>query len=943
MAEVTVEEKLYPPIISGKLPAFYQDGGTAIIAVPFSMNRAVNISDVEEVVLKIKTVQSNTEIRELYSSNFANNIAIFEWPGFNPETGLNSDLKKIKIGQYLKVQMAYRKSTNHVIGYFSTVGVIKYTTKPSVYIEGLGGDNANQIGAFRSNYIGVYEPSGDKSERPYSYCFSLYDLHGELVETSGWLLHNTKVNTSYSESLSLDKATDEYSFNTAVNVNTEYFIQYNVRTINDMEISSPLYTCIEHDIGQPEFFVNINAENVFEDGYIKVYFSMQDGYTNLTAEQLRRKYHTPNVVENEVSAFVYDVTNTTMIAGPFVKVSIADNPVSVEVCRAEKTDNYQSWRVMQRVYFSSYEYAIDSWEFKDFTIEQGVSYKYCFRQYNKDGVQSSREVSNEVFADFEDMFLWDGEKQLKIRFNPKVSSFKTNRLESKMDTIGSRYPFIFRNGIVEYKEFPIAGLISYLTDNNELFLHHQEDLNIILGNHASRSQTPAGFERYTPVNPALSQETYRPNTYYFQQNGKYVLAYFDSFNDYDVGTVFYTREIVYRDTSYETTQTLDSVGYNMRAERRFKLKILDWLGNGKIKMFKSPAEGNYLVRLLNISLTPEDKLGRMLHNFTATAYEVEEFNYNNLVSLGFLNTVDSTKTMVDMKTVKFADIIAAASVNTFRTGSLPVNLSTIYEYARIETSPNGEGGAGFYVRIGTNSSDNKVYVQPGFILQAAGTDLPNIYFCIEDNLDLIQNLDPFGSEVTLANVTKDQAYTLVGDAQLTYRFYNQEIAIGEFQNITNVYLTNTIKTLVGPITATFNSTTSEESREVIKFFVLNFKEKDIRELIRTGSSGNYTYKDRLTNTTVTNFDELTIYIVYTNNNDTLTEVGAYIVSNGSLSTIGSSQNISTVVQLTVPGGIIMNYSTPPVINTTQFLYNSITMGNGVYLECAYQEKVILKR
>jgi len=34
-----------------------------------------------------------------------------------------------------------------------------------------------------------------------------------------------------------------------------------------------------------------------------------------------------------------------------------------------------------------------------------------------------------VFADFEDMFLWDGKRQIRIRYNPKVSSFKTNHLE----------------------------------------------------------------------------------------------------------------------------------------------------------------------------------------------------------------------------------------------------------------------------------------------------------------------------------------------------------------------------------------------------------------------------------------------------------------------------------------------------------------------------------
>jgi hypothetical protein len=68
------------------------------------------------------------------------------------------------------------------------------------------------------------------------------------------------------------------------------------------------------------------------------------------------------------------------------------------------------------------------------------------------------------------MFLSDGERQLRIRFNPKISSFKTTLLETKMDTIGGKYPFFFRNGNVGYKEFPISGLISMLMDESEEFI-----------------------------------------------------------------------------------------------------------------------------------------------------------------------------------------------------------------------------------------------------------------------------------------------------------------------------------------------------------------------------------------------------------------------------------------------------------------------------------------
>jgi hypothetical protein len=36
--------------------------------------------------------------------------------------------------------------------------------------------------------------------------------------------------------------------------------------------------------------------------------------------------------------------------------------------------------------------------------------------------------------------------------------------------MGGQYPFIFRNGSVNYKEFSISGLLSYLSDEKELFM-----------------------------------------------------------------------------------------------------------------------------------------------------------------------------------------------------------------------------------------------------------------------------------------------------------------------------------------------------------------------------------------------------------------------------------------------------------------------------------------
>jgi hypothetical protein len=75
---------------------------------------------------------------------------------------------------------------------------------------------------------------------------------------------------------------------------------------------------------------------------------------------------------------------------------------------------------------------------------------------------------------------------------------------------------------------------------------------------------------------------------------------------------------------------------NFRREREFKHAALEWLTNGKPKLFRSPGEGSFIVRLMNTSLTPNDTLGRMIHSFSCTAYEVDDFTFGNLRKYGIL-------------------------------------------------------------------------------------------------------------------------------------------------------------------------------------------------------------------------------------------------------------------------------------------------------------------
>ena len=43
---------------------------------------------------------------------------------------------------------------------------------------------------------------------------------------------------------------------------------------------------------------------------------------------------------------------------------------------------------------------------------------------------------------------------------------------------------------------------------------------------------------------------------------------------------------------------------------------------------------------MNNSLTPEEALGRMLYNFSATASEIMEYNWDNLLKYQFVDIVE---------------------------------------------------------------------------------------------------------------------------------------------------------------------------------------------------------------------------------------------------------------------------------------------------------------
>ena len=587
-------DKLYPPIVGGTLPSFYKaltgdQTGAVLITVPFSMNKLVSPDTIQGFALKIKNGLTDQELGVLQISfasyhewaDSASKSVVFTLPAgnlSNSDSAAVQTAKKIRAqmatGEFYKMQLAY-VAVNGLIGYYSTIGIAKFTCQPLVSIKGL---DLGVVNVDIKNYVGLYH-NEDFTERVYQYKFTLYDtINDREVESSGWCTHNSQQDDRTDDPY---ESTDEYPLHWDIASGKKYYIIYSVITNNNIEMSTDRYYITSLEAIPPNLNATLSAEPNFDNGFIELQLH---GARNYAGDEIQ-------------------------CTGRFI------------ISRASAEDDFSMWTTLCQ--FSLYGQAPSDWLYKDFAIEQGITYRYAVQQYNDYGIYSQRiyatlyndgkpwefynpltkksETTRDILAMYEDLFIYDGKRQLKVRFNPKVSSFKTIIKETKKDTLGAKYPFYFRNGIINYKEFPISGLLSYLSDNDQYFMSRTDELKM----------------------------------------------------------------------KSDWEDTTDPSDLNIAYERKFKLKVLEWLTNGEIKLVKSPTEGNYIVRLMNVSLSPNDQLGRMLHTFTCTADEVEDYTMANLEARGFFLGANAVR-----KEYQFGTIVCAAKLEATTVGHRPQDYQT---------------------------------------------------------------------------------------------------------------------------------------------------------------------------------------------------------------------------------------------------------------------------
>lgn len=176
--------------------------------------------------------------------------------------------------------------------------------------------------------------------------------------------------------------------------------------------------------------------------------------------------------------------------------------------------------------------------------------------------------------------------QLNFIYNSSISDFKKTRKDYPVETIGGAYPFIIRGSNTQYKQFGFSGIISADIDN-ELSLSGGTYSKLFLGTSSTN----------TGLNSSYTGSSYKQK-YGFNSNQNFVL------------------------------------------EKFFRKKVLDWLTNGGLKVFKSDTEDMILGRVTDVTLSPMDGTSRIIYQVSFTFTEIDSID--TLLSYGMYQSSATT-------------------------------------------------------------------------------------------------------------------------------------------------------------------------------------------------------------------------------------------------------------------------------------------------------------
>lgn len=180
-------------------------------------------------------------------------------------------------------------------------------------------------------------------------------------------------------------------------------------------------------------------------------------------------------------------------------------------------------------------------------------------------------------------------------------------------------------------------------------------------------------------------------------------------------------------------------------ERKFREKVMEWLSDGKPKVFRSETEGNMIVMISAPTFTALDKTNHMVYSVSMTATEIAEFNAENLM---LYNLVPSDIRSIYLDENKFQFIPGQEDPNVIT--RLSFFYTTKYDIPSLRLNDEN-------MEIAIPLHEGVVNGTPPFVFSAVG--LPSGVSIVEKDADDLKGGTIIGYPI--GNMNQDPGYVIV--------------------------------------------------------------------------------------------------------------------------------------------------------------------------------------
>lgn len=233
----------------------------------------------------------------------------------------------------------------------------------------------------------------------------------------------------------------------------------------------------------------------------------------------------------------------------------------IAVLRSVLGEGLLKWQEVTRIKASTMQEAV----LYDYFVENGNYYRYALQPILANGVKGAITSFYDVVSTFEGFWLL-GEEDMQFSFiyDGKISTMERVKPRDYIETIAGRFPYSTRASELDYYRFNFSGKLTY----------HQDVHNLLTAGNYTTAISP---EATIPI-------------------GKVEIKYGDEMR-------------------LNMKNDLEEMQDGMVMQRAWRNKVIDWLSDGKIKILKSEAQGNILVEISDVRITPIESVYGLIADF----------------------------------------------------------------------------------------------------------------------------------------------------------------------------------------------------------------------------------------------------------------------------------------------------------------------------------------